>query len=185
MDVKRLRKQLYKLDKVALTALVEKYRLPLTAFAFTYVRDEFLAEDVVSETVVRLLLKEPKLKDESSLKAYLFSTAKNLAIDLLRKKKREKEFAGALKETGDLEIVWFVENSLIQKEEKKELLKAIGGLKEEYREVLYLHYFEGMSIEDIAKTMKRSKKQIYNLLARAKKLLSNKFGKGGEQNEIE
>ena len=38
MDVKRLRKQLYKLDKVALTALVEKYRLPLTAFAFTYVR---------------------------------------------------------------------------------------------------------------------------------------------------
>ncbi len=185
MDVKRLRKQLYKLDKAALTELVEKYRLPLTAFAFTYVRDEFLAEDIVSETIVRLLLKEPNLKSESALKTYLFSTTKNLAIDHLRKKKREKEFVLELKKKNDLEIVWFAENSLVQTEEKKELLSAISELGEKYRETLYLHYFEEMSIEDIAKTMRKSRKQIYNLLARAKKILSGKLEKGGERIENE
>jgi RNA polymerase sigma-70 factor (ECF subfamily) len=183
MDVKQLRKQLYKLDRLALTELVEKYRLPLTAFAFTYVRDEFLAEDIVSETIVRLLLKEPKLKNESALKTYLFSTAKHLAIDLLRKKKREKALVVELKKERDLELSWFVENSLVETEERKALLTAIGRLGEDYRETLYLHYFEEMSIEDIAKTMKKSKKQIYNLLARAKKSLSEKFDKGGERNE--
>ena len=179
MNAKQLRKQLYKLDESALTELVVAYRLPLIAFVCTYIHDEFIAEDIVSEVFVRLLVKEPKLRDEKVLKTYLFSVAKNMSIDYLRKRKREKAWVEECEKTAGCKTSWFIENALIQSEEKKELFNAIETLPAGYRETLYLHYFEEMTIEQIAKTMGKTKKQIYNLLARAKKLLSEKLEKGG------
>ena len=179
MNAKQLQKQLYKLDESALTELVAAYRLPLIAFVCTYIRDEFIAEDIVSDVFVRLLLKEPKLRDEKALKTYLFSVAKNMSIDYLRKRKREKAWVEEWKNTAGSKTGWFIENDLIQSEEKKELFNAIELLPSVYRETVYLHYFEEMPIEEIAKTMGKTKKQIYNLLARAKKLLSKKLEEGG------
>ena len=179
MNAKQLRKQLYKLDEIALTQLVVAYRLPLIAFVCTDLHDEFTAEDIVSEVFVRLLVKEPKLRDATALKTYLFSVAKNMSIDYLRKRKREKAWLMECEKTAGGKTGWFIENALIQSEEEKELFDAVERLPRGYRETLYLHYFEEMSIEEIAKTMGKTKKQIYNLLARAKKLLSEKLEKGG------
>ena len=100
MNAKQLRKQLYKLDESALTELVAAYRLPLIAFVCTYIHDEFIAEDIVSEVFVRLLVKEPKLRDATALKTYLFSAAKNVSIDYLRKRKREKDWVEEWKNTA-------------------------------------------------------------------------------------
>lgn len=180
MKMKDFQKQLHKLDRTAVERLAELYRLPLLGFAFSYVRDEAVAEDVVSDAFVRLLVKQPRLRDECALKSYLFSTTKNIALDCLRKKKREKASVALIKQDGVRNAEWFVEHRLIENERQKELSEAMTALNDDYREALYLCYFEEMSIEEIARTMGRTKKQTYNLLARAKKSLAEILGKEEE-----
>lgn len=177
MEMKVFQKQLHKLDRATVERLAEDYRLPLLGFAFSYVREEGVAEDVVSDAFVRLLVKQPRLRDERALKSYLFSTTKNIALDYLRKKKRERASVALIKRDEERNAEWFIEHRLIENERQKELSDAMTVLNDDYREVLYLCYFEEMSIEEIARTTGRTKKQTYNLLARAKKSLAEILGK--------
>lgn len=180
MDVSRLRKKLHKFDRSAVTLLVEEYKTPLLRFAFSFVRDERIAEDVVSEALVRLLIKKPRLRSEGALKGYLFSVTKNVAVDYLRKKKREKAYSARLGQEEREKRAKPIENSVIENERYREVTEALSGLNERYREALYLQYFEEMSVEDIAKIMGGSKKQTYNLLARAKAAMKEILKEGEE-----
>ena len=69
------------------------------------------------------------------------------------------------------------------KEERKELYKALSEINKDYRQVLYLTYFEDMKPEEIARVLNKSIKQIYNLTARGREalktvLLRNGFREG-------
>ena len=177
MNAKKSEIQPYILTPASVETLVARYRAPLEFFASGIVGDLALAEDVVSETIVKLLLKQPTVKDERALKTYLYTTAKRVAIDILRKKKREKEYVKreiSLAETD----ACYIEDTLAQNEEKRAVLAAVKLLPADYRETLYLQYFEGFSIAEICKVTKRKKKQVYNLLARAKAALSEILEKG-------
>lgn len=70
-----------------------------------------------------------------------------------------------------------VERSYLQEEQKIVLHKALHSLKEEYRQVLYLTYFDGFSNADAAVAMKKSKRQIENLVYRAKQALKAQLEK--------
>ena len=174
------REKLYSLDKEAVESLVLAYRYPLTYFVVGYVKDLLDAEDIVSEAIVKLLVKRPRLRSGSALKTYLFSTAKNLAIDFLRKKKKQvKTGDGITDEKGFKEI----EEQLFKTEESRRLREGMEKLNEGYSQVLYLHYFEELDVEEICKVLHKNKKQVYNLLARAKKGLADILGKEGLENE--
>ena len=60
---------------------------------------------------------------------------------------------------------------VVRKEEYRHLYSALSKIKYEYRNVLYLFYFEDMSYNEIAKVMKKNNKQIKNLMYRAKQTL--------------
>ena len=63
------------------------------------------------------------------------------------------------------------EDELIRGEDRRELFDAMRDLPEDYRNALYLAYFEDMSHEDIARIMHKTKKQVYNLIFRGKQSL--------------
>ena len=174
-------KQLYRLDESAVVELVERYRAPLLYFLTGFVRDFAEAEDIVSETVVRLLVKKPALKNENALKTYLYKTARNIAVDRLRKGKREREF---LKTAYADTETQYIDDALAKSEEKRLLAIALRQLSTEYRQVLYFYYFEDLSVSELCRVLKKSKKQIYNLLSRAKTALATILKKGGEEDEI-
>ena len=177
------RKQLYRLDESTVLELIERYRAPLLYFVTGFLGEVAEAEDVVSETVVKLLVKKPLLHSESALKTYLYKTAKNLAIDRLRKRKREKQYletAVRLAESG----IAYIDEKLGTTEEKQLLVACLRTLPSEYRQVLYFYYFEDLSISEICKVLGKSKKQVYNLLARAKAALSVILTKEGICDEI-
>lgn len=69
-------------------------------------------------------------------------------------------------------------------EEKQTLLSALRLLTSDYRQVLYFYYFEDLSIAQICKILHKNKKQICNLLARAKTALSTIITEGGTGDEI-
>ena len=173
------RKQLYRLNEHAVEELVERYRIPLLYFVTGFLGDFADAEDVVSETIVKLLVKKPMIRNENGLKAYLYTTAKNLAIDRLRKRKREKQYFEKTIRLAEAEID-YIDERLGRTEEEQRL----RSLSPEYRQVLYLSYFEELSVAELCKILGKSKKQIYNLLARAKAALSQILEKEDTQDEI-
>ena len=63
------------------------------------------------------------------------------------------------------------EERLESKHRKAALHAALFQLKEEYREVLLLRFFDGLSPEEIARITKRKQKQVYNYIARGKAAL--------------
>jgi RNA polymerase sigma-70 factor (ECF subfamily) len=60
------------------------------------------------------------------------------------------------------------ETALLRKESQKAVYEALQKLPAQYREILYLTYFEEYAAEDAARLLKLNKKQIYNLLHRAR-----------------
>ena len=177
------RKKLYKLDEKSVLELIERYRAPLLYFVTGFLGEVAEAEDVVSETVVKLLVKKPLLRNEYALKTYLYTTAKHFAIDRLRKRKREKGYLERAVRLADAEID-YIDEHIGTTEEKLLIAAALRALAPEYRQVLYFYYFEDLSIAEICKILGKSKKQIYNLLARAKAALSVILTKEGIRDEI-
>ena len=68
----------------------------------------------------------------------------------------------------------------IEKDEQKAMLnKALSALKDDYKTALHLVYFEELSYADAAKVMKKSPKQIENILYRARQSLRSELEKEG------
>lgn len=182
-------------DVKALEQLIELYRRGLLRFIYGYVKDESLAEDILTDVFCDLYFKRKFREMESAtLKTYLYTVARNKALNLLKKQRRQREFSlNALLETGALESEkgfreYVIENSptpdmeLERKEGNERLYKALEQIPESYREVLILRYFDGLSPERIAKVLGRSKKQVYNLLGRGKTALKKQLlGENGNE----
>lgn len=70
-----------------------------------------------------------------------------------------------------------LEDRLCRDDARRQLLHALDSLPADYREVLYLLYFEELSPGEAAKVMKKTKKQIENLSYRGRQALKEKLGK--------
>ena len=176
-------KQLYRLDEGAVLELVEQYRIPLLYFVTGFTRNTADAEDIVSETLIKLLTKKPLLKSEQALKTYLYNTARNIAVDKLREQKRERAYITQSTAQAEREIA-YIDETLSETEDKQMLASALRSLPPDYRQVLYFYYFEDLTITEICKVLGKNKKQIYNLLARAKDALATILKKEEATNEI-
>ena len=73
---------------------------------------------------------------------------------------------------------------LLKKEQDRQLLQAMEMIKDEYREVLYLLYFEDMKYEEAGRVMGKSVSQITNLAHRAKKSIKKILEKEGFTSEF-
>ena len=67
----------------------------------------------------------------------------------------------------------------MKSERDKLLYEALEKLPPDYREALFLTFFENMSNDEVASIMKKTKKQVYNLIERGKKELKNKLSDTG------
>ena len=76
-----------------------------------------------------------------------------------------------------------VETEYLIKEQKITLHRIMREMKPEYFQVLYLVYFENFTNEEIAKIMKKNKRQIENLIYRAKAALKSELEKEGFEYE--
>ncbi|MDO5292672.1 MAG: RNA polymerase sigma factor [bacterium] len=154
-------------DAAGLEALVETYNKTLIFFLNTYVHDLTVAEDLAAETFFELVVKKSRFKPNFSFKTWLFRIGRNNAIDYLRKQKRRNHVAfHEIEET--LDHTQNLDEHIIQDERKNQLLCAMSHIAEQYRDILYLIYFEDMSYVDAGIVMKKSEKQIKNLVYRAK-----------------
>ena len=158
----------------ALCGLIELYGRGLLRFIYGYVRDEFLAEDILSETFIEIYARKNfRETGRASFKTYLYKIARNKSLNVLKKRKRKKEVSleNITRETEAFFYGEDIAEGLERKTRAKILHAALKRLKPAYAETLLLRYFDGLSPERIATVTGRSKKQVYNLLARGKAAL--------------
>ena len=165
-------------DDNGITEIVENYKDGLILYLNGYVKNIFVAEELTEDTFFRLMIKKPKYSGKSTFKSWLYAIGRNVAVDYIRHNSKILNVP-----IDDVENYLIEEQSLEQayiKEENKIIVnKALNELIPEYRNVLWLTYFEEFSNKETAIILKKTERQIKNLLYRARKALKSKLEKVG------
>ncbi|MBO5110647.1 MAG: RNA polymerase sigma factor [Clostridia bacterium] len=158
--------------------IIEAYRENLIFYIQRYVHNLADAEDLAMDAFADLIIHPKRYRFGSSLKTYLFSIGAHKAIDFLRKRRREVTYDGDALARMSAEEETLAEH-VIKNERARALLAAIDRLPEDYRNAVYLVYFEEMSYAEAGRVLGKSEKQINNLCYRAKGALRQHLEKGG------
>jgi len=158
--------------------LYTRYAEGIFRFLFVHLDNQLDAEDLTGEVFYRAWKALPRYQSQGvPFAAFLFRIARNALIDYYRKSKRAKHLV-SLEEAGEslgITGTFFREGS--EKVERRELVSALGSLKEEYRMVISLRFFSGLSPEETAKVMNRSVGAIRVLQFRALAAVRSKLNK--------
>ena len=137
---------------------------PLVRYAYCIVGSSAAAEDAMEDAFATLLVKGTAFRTPQQLRAWLYKVTRNNAVDYLRRHKRETPLC-------DVENVLCSsdpESDLILRQRNQSIYVCMQRLPVQYRQVLGLTYFDGFALSQVCSIMGKSKKQVYNLLNRAK-----------------
>ncbi len=165
-------------DDNSLREIIEIYYNGLTLYINSIVKNIFETEEIIQEIFVKLAVRKPKFNGKCEFKTWLYTIARNCALNYITRH-RSKFSTKQIDELSLLSDTADVEREYLLTEQKIELHKAMKELKPEYFQVLYLMYFENFDTADIAKIMRKSKRQVGDLVYRAKKSLKSKLEKAG------
>ena len=165
-------------DDSAIVEILKDYRDSLTLYINGYVGNIYIAEELMEETFFKIITSKPRFSYKSSFKTWLYAIGRNVALNYLRRAKLEnslplEDYEHLLIEEQTVEREYFSgENRLI-------LHKAMNRLSNEYRQVLFLVYFEDFTNSETAVVINKSKRQTENLIYRAKAALKKELEKEG------
>jgi RNA polymerase sigma-70 factor (ECF subfamily) len=164
-------------DEDAYGILVRRYQRRLTAFLSQLVGDLELARELSQEAFVRAWSALDRFDPRYRFSTWLFRIAHNLGIDQLRRRRLHTMPLYRTDSDGDeVEVVvadvakdplGHLENSALA----TELREVIDGLRPEYRELVLLRHFAGLSYQEIADFMEMPLGTVKNKLFRAHSVL--------------
>lgn len=161
-------------DESGFYEIVSAYNKDLLYFINGFVHNLTVAEDLMEDVFVELIVHKNRYKEKSSFKTYIFAIARNKAVDYIRKNKKQAFF-----DVENTDNFVELETSIIKTEQNKIIAKALESIKIDYRTVLMLLYFEEMSYDDISKILRKTNKQVKNLAYSARKALKSILEKEG------
>ena len=161
-------------DESGLVEIIRDYKDGLIFYLNSLVGNICTAEELAEDTFVLLGTKKPRDKGKGSFRTWLYTIGRNVAIDHLRRNSKNAAVsidacAELISEEESLEL------SYIREERKIIVHRCLRKLKREYRQVLWLIYFEGFSSKEAAAVMKKSVHNIETLLYRARKSLRSQL----------
>ena len=165
-------------DDDGIVEIIKDHKDGLMLYLNSFVQNIHLAEDLTEDTFVKLIFRRPRFSGKSTFKTWLYSIGRNVALDHLRKNAKlptisAEEAMVLIVDEAD------VTRNYLRTERKLQVHKAMKQLNKEYRQVLVLVYFEDFQNEQVASIMGKSKKQIENLVYRAKLSLKSELKKEG------
>lgn len=166
-------------DQKAFNELFNYHWSYLYNFQLKKTGNKDLAEEISIITFARAFDKISTFNDQFEFKTWLLTISKNIYNDLLRKE-NSKISLQTLSSTSDLQTLTREDQSspediLIINENLESLLNKIGALKLDYRKILQLRFFDGLSYKEISKKTEQPINTVKVKLLRAKNLLSQKI----------
>lgn len=157
-------------DNAGLEQIIIEYKDGLILYLHTLVGDIMLAEELAEDTFVRLFTKRPKDKQTGSFKTWLYTIGHNLAVSHMRKAKRQTAVSVDTLEylsdgSGEPLPIY------LKEEQKQAVHRAMENLKPQYRQILWLIYFENLSFKEAAAIMQKSVHSTQMLATRARQAM--------------
>lgn len=152
-------------DMQALDGIFFRVSRQMTAVALSIVGDRMTAEDVVSDSFVKIVKFAKKYQQEEPL-GWILRIVRNTALDAVRARGRKKE-VGIENSYSIVDQNYSYEKRV----ESLELENAINRLAEDERKGILLRYFYDMTIRDVAKELHLTKSSAERLLRRAEENL--------------
>lgn len=149
--------------------MYELYYDALYTFAYNLIRDEAEAQDITTETFLKLWRLHPNFESQNNIKAFLYVTTRNACLDSLRflQKQRSvhKEVLYLIGQDKD------IKNEMIDAEVFTELTRKIESLPDKCRKIFKLIYFNNLTTAEVAEEMGISNQNVLNQKARAISIL--------------
>jgi RNA polymerase sigma-70 factor (ECF subfamily) len=143
-------------DQVALAALVTRHHAPLLGYLYRLVGgDRQLSEDLVQETLLHVL-RQRTYQAARPFKPWLYTIATNLARDYFKSAAMRQGWRSGDEEEALLHLYDSApgpEERALVAEQGSEVRAALAQLREEYRIVLLLRFYQGFSLQEIAETL--------------------------------
>lgn len=121
------------------------------------VSDRELALDIAQETFMRVWKFAQKGEKIANLRAFFYTTAKNIIIDHYRKKKTNS--LDTMMEDG-FDVGVDITEEMIDKFDGAQAMSFLGAIPEKYRDAIYMQYVEGLSVKEIAEVTGESENNI-------------------------
>jgi RNA polymerase sigma-70 factor, ECF subfamily len=154
---------------------LNQYLDGLYGYAMVLSRNSAEAEDLVQETCLRALRAIDRLRDEGSVKSWLFTILRNIWLNQLRQRRTSpEEVALDADETGLLEPADTAPDphtGYVNLVERDEVQAAIQELPQEFREIILLREYEELSYQEIAVLLNCPPGTVMSRLARARSRL--------------
>ena len=138
--------------------IVEKYADMIYRIAYQKVLNRYDAEDIVQDVFVKLLSNKSYFRDEEHMKAWLIRVTINLCINYNKSLAKQKTVS-----VEQLDIPFT--------QQETGVLEELYLLPEDERNILYLYYYEGYKIREIAKILRQKQNTINSKLTRARNKL--------------
>ena len=163
----------------AFETIVKELQMPLIHFINRYIGNVSVAEDLAEDVFVEILLHRERYNFRTKLKTYLFTIGRNTAIDYIRKNKRNVPYEVDEEFHSDTRLQASPEEAYLAKEQGDKILELIQTVKGDQGTALYLTLVENLSNDETARVMKKSKKQVENLLFQGKRKIRTLIEKEG------
>lgn len=173
MDQAAITAKIKKGDPTVFTVIVEQFQQMVYNTALNIVQNEEDAEDVTQEVFIDVYEGLKNFREEAQLSTWIYRIAINKALDLEKRKKRQKH-GGLLKRIFSVKeaeepVSFFHPGAQLDNKENAALLfKALKKLPENQQVAFTLHKIEGLAYKEVAEIMKTSLYAVESLIARAK-----------------
>ena len=168
MDERALIQRINQGDVAAFETLFRAYHPRLCGFAFSYLRDRAVSEELVQDLFMAIWEKRARLEVRTSVRAYLFAALRNRVLNRSARARMEEQWT---EQSAEVEAIPALEYS----DTGERVRVAIAALPPACRNALLLRWQEDMNYAEIAETLGVSVKTVENNLGRARALLRERL----------
>lgn len=144
---------------------IEKYADMIRKICLIHLQNSADTEDIFQTVFLKYVLRSVPFESEEHEKAWLIRVTINACRDL-----RRSFFKSRTVLLDDL-----IEMPAPMLQSNREVLEAVLSLPKKYKDVVYLHYYEGYTAAEIGEILEKNVNTIYTLMTRSKKLLKEKL----------
>lgn len=161
-------------DPAYFARLYDQYATDVLRVCYFYLSDREKAEDVCQDVFVRLMTTHPVLQPGRE-KSWLLKVALNRCRDLWRGAWLKRVILGG----PTFELIP-APDEFSRRDDQQAMMAAINQLPATFKEVILLHYYQGMNIAEIALMLELPEGTISSRLSRGRKKLESILLKGGD-----
>ena len=166
-------KRCFKLENFDLDHIYLEHYDALHRYAFTILKDDMLAEEMIHQVFLKLLESNTSVTIHTSLKAYLYRAVNHECLNYLKHQKIKRTYRSYVNTTN-----YHTETpsgQMIYKELEKRIWQAINELPEQRRTIFQLSRFEQLKYAEIASQLGLSIKTIESQMRKALQSLRKKL----------